>query len=79
MGEWRYRSTIFDHGTRRGEWSASSPGLFTSGEITPGTHWIGDWVGSGAGMDAVEKNKICSCQDSNPGQQACSPSLSIKF
>jgi hypothetical protein len=24
-----------------GEWSASRPGRFISGEIAPGTHWIG--------------------------------------
>jgi hypothetical protein len=35
-----------------GEWSALRPG-----EIPPGTHWIGDWVGPRAGLDAVEKRK----------------------
>jgi hypothetical protein len=25
-----------------GEWSASRPGRFSSGERSPGTHWIGD-------------------------------------
>jgi hypothetical protein len=28
-----------------GEWSASRPACFTSGERAPGTHWIGGWVG----------------------------------
>jgi hypothetical protein len=39
-----------------GEWSASPSCRFTPGEIVPGTHWIGGWVGLGAGLDAVEKN-----------------------
>jgi hypothetical protein len=26
-----------------GEWSASRPCRFTSGERAPGTHWIGGW------------------------------------
>jgi hypothetical protein len=33
-----------------GEWSASCPGYFT-----PGTHWIGGWVGPRAGLYAAEK------------------------
>jgi hypothetical protein len=32
------------------EWSASHPR-----ERTPGTHWIGGWVGPRAGLDYVEK------------------------
>jgi hypothetical protein len=28
-----------------GEWLASRSGHFTPGEIAPGTHWIGGWVG----------------------------------
>jgi hypothetical protein len=35
------------------EWSASRPSRFT-----PGTHWIGGWVGPRAGRDDVEKRKI---------------------
>jgi hypothetical protein len=38
-----------------GEWSASSSGHFTPGGKTPGTHWIGGWVGPGAGLDDMEK------------------------
>jgi hypothetical protein len=34
-----------------GEWSASRPGRFTPGEKVPGTHWIGGWVDSRAGLD----------------------------
>jgi hypothetical protein len=36
------------------EWSASRTGRFTAKERTPGTHWIGGWVGSRAGLDAVD-------------------------
>jgi hypothetical protein len=41
-----------------GEWSASRPCRFTSGERDPGTHWIGGWVGPRAGLDAMEKRNI---------------------
>jgi hypothetical protein len=34
-------------------WSASRPGRHTSREITPGTHWIGGWVGPKTGLDAM--------------------------
>jgi len=34
------------------EWLASRPGRFT-----PGTHWIGGWLGRKAGLDAVAKKK----------------------
>jgi hypothetical protein len=53
---WRYDSTILDLGTRW-RWSASRPDRFTPGEIAPSTDWIGGWVGSRAGLDAVEKRK----------------------
>jgi len=35
-------------------WSASHAGHFTPGEGTPGTHWIGSWVGPRRGGE--EKN-----------------------
>jgi hypothetical protein len=38
-----------------GEWSASRPGRFTPGEIAPGTHWTGGWVGPRAGLDDMQK------------------------
>jgi hypothetical protein len=41
-----------------GKWSASRPGLFTRGEVAPGTHWIGGWVNPRARLDYVEKKKI---------------------
>jgi len=49
------------------ELSDSSPGRFTFGERTPGTHQIGGWVGPRAGLDAVTKRKIPSPRrESNP-------------
>jgi hypothetical protein len=43
-----------------GEWSDSHPGRFTPRERAPGIHWIGGWVGLGAGLEAVVKRKyIC--------------------
>jgi hypothetical protein len=36
------------------ECSASHPGHFTPEERSSGTHWIGDWVGPRAGLDAGE-------------------------
>jgi hypothetical protein len=41
-----------------GEWSASRPCCFTTGEIAPGTHWVRGWVGPRAGLDAVDTRKM---------------------
>jgi hypothetical protein len=43
-----------------GEWSASRPDRFTPRERSPGTHWIGGWVGPRTVLDAVVKRKIPS-------------------
>jgi hypothetical protein len=37
-----------------GQLSASRLGCFSPGEIAPGTHWIGGWVGPRAGLIYVE-------------------------
>jgi hypothetical protein len=48
------------------EWSSSRPGRFT-----PDTPWIGGWMGSTAGLDAVAKTtNQCSCRESNPSRPA---------
>jgi hypothetical protein len=39
------------------EWSASCPGHFILAERAHSTHWIGGWMSSRAGFDAVEKKK----------------------
>jgi hypothetical protein len=41
-----------------GEWSVSRAGRITPRETAPGIHWIGDWVGPRAVLDAVVKRKI---------------------
>jgi hypothetical protein len=38
-----------------GEWSASCPARFTSGERTTVIHWIGGWVDLRGGLDDMEK------------------------
>jgi hypothetical protein len=43
---------MYDLGTRWGEWSTSRPGRFTPGEMAPGTHWRGGWVGPRGSLDA---------------------------
>jgi hypothetical protein len=68
LGEWTYSSTHSLTSALDGsEWSASHPVRFTPRERAPGTHWIGGWVGSSVGLDAMVKRKIPSpCWDSNP-------------
>jgi hypothetical protein len=59
LWEWRYSSTHpLTSALVRGEWSASRPGRCTPRETTPGTHWIGGWVGPRASLGAVWKRKI---------------------
>jgi hypothetical protein len=45
-----------------GEWSASRPGRFITGERAPCTHCIGGWAGPRAGLDDVEKRKFLTLQ-----------------
>jgi hypothetical protein len=59
-----------------GEWSASRPGHFNPRERTPGTHWIGDWVGPSAGLDAVMRRKFSApIGTRTPDHPASSPAL----
>jgi hypothetical protein len=57
VGKWRYSSIIFDLGTNEDEWSASRPCRFIPGESASGIYCTGGWVGSRAGMDAIQKKK----------------------
>jgi hypothetical protein len=54
------------------EWSCRPTVLgFIPGNRAPITHWIGGWMGSRVGLDAMEKRKICSsCWESNPDSLA---------
>jgi hypothetical protein len=56
--EWMYSITIFTSALDGGEWSVSLTCRFNPGKRTPGTHWIGGWVGSRPDVDAVEWRKI---------------------
>jgi hypothetical protein len=75
LGKWRYSSThSLASAPDGGEWSASRRGLITPRERAPGTHWIGDWVGPRAVLNAVVKRKIPSPRrESNPRPQSSSP------
>jgi hypothetical protein len=57
-------------GTRRGWVVSITPRpRFTPGEIAPGTHCTGGWVGPRAGLDAEVRGKIlCLSLGSNPGR-----------
>jgi hypothetical protein len=51
-----------------GEWSTSR-----SGSFTPGTHWIGSWVGPRAGAEKWRREKKshhCPCRKLNPGRSS---------
>jgi hypothetical protein len=41
-----------------GEWTTSSPCLFTFREKAPGTHLIRGWVGPRAGLDCMEDREF---------------------
>jgi hypothetical protein len=45
------------------------------GERAPGTHRIGGWVGSRAGLVTVDKIKISPCRERKPECPTCRPSL----
>jgi hypothetical protein len=54
----------------------NAPAMLYPWEWTPGTHWIGGWVGPRAGLDAGAGRKIlCPCQGSNPNRPAHSQTL----
>jgi hypothetical protein len=45
-------------------------------ETTPGTHWIGDWLGLRDGLDTkARENALRLCWESNPGRPVCSQTL----
>jgi hypothetical protein len=52
---------------------------FTPGEMTPGTHWTGGWVGPRAGVDTEARGKILSTlpeiEPRSPGRPARSQTL----
>jgi hypothetical protein len=68
LGKWRYSSTYsLTSALDGGESSDSRLCRFTPRKRTPGTHWIGGWVGPRAVLDAVVKRKIPNPRrESNP-------------
>jgi hypothetical protein len=53
-----------------GEWPASLPGRFISGEKASGTRWIGDWVGPRAVWPTWRRENSC---DSNSDPSVVQP------
>jgi hypothetical protein len=50
--------------------------LYPPRERTPGTHWIGGWMGLRAGLDTGARRKIfCPCRGLNPDRPAHSQTL----
>jgi hypothetical protein len=67
LGKWRYSSThSLTSALDGGDWSASRPGRFNSGETAPCTHCIGGWVGPRAVLDAMVKKIPNPRRESNP-------------
>jgi len=57
-----------------GQWSASRPGRFNTGERTSDTHWIGGWVGQKPVWKRWWREKSpYPCRESNPSRPAPSP------
>jgi hypothetical protein len=51
-----------------GEWLASRIGRFT-----PGTHWIGGWVGPRAGLDDMERRQFLTLPGHNSEPSVVEP------
>jgi hypothetical protein len=68
MGKRRHSSYSYLTSAARWGWvvSVTPRPRFTPGKRTPGTHWIGGWVGLRAGLNAGAGRKIlCPCRGSN--------------
>jgi hypothetical protein len=51
-----------------------APAALYPRERTPGTHWIGGWVGRRAGLDAEARRRIlCPCRGSNLDRSIVQP------
>jgi hypothetical protein len=67
LGDFRYSSThSLTLALDGGEWSASRPPALPPRERTPGTHWIGGWVGPREVQGAVLKRIPTTFRESNP-------------
>jgi hypothetical protein len=76
-GERSYSSYSFlTSALHGGEWSVPHPSYALPRERTPGTDWIGGWVGHTAGLDTEPKGKILFLRrGSNPSHPVCSQTL----
>ena len=52
-----YRHALLIAAVNRGDWWDLRSGRFTPEERLHVTHWVGDWLGPGAGLNAFEKEK----------------------
>jgi hypothetical protein len=73
--EWRYSSMHPNLGMRWRLVVSFPPQLLCPWGKNPGSHWIGDWVGSRASLDVVADRKILPCQKLNLGHPVCSQLL----
>jgi hypothetical protein len=62
-----------------GEWSVSRLGRFITGEKVPDTHWIGNWVGPRAGLDAVGETISATAGKRTEGRLTRSLLWNVKF
>jgi hypothetical protein len=62
----------------KGEWSASRPGRFITGERAPSTHCIGGWVGPRACLDAGEKS-LAPAGNRMPAVQPVASAIQIEL
>jgi hypothetical protein len=74
-GERRYSSYSYLTSATRWGWVIS---VTPRPRFTPGTHWIGGWVGLGDGLDEGARRKIlCPCRGSNLDQSDSIPNSEV--
>jgi hypothetical protein len=54
VGEWNIAPIFMTSAVDEVKWSASRPCRFTPEERSSVTLWLGGWLGSRAGLDAVQ-------------------------
>jgi hypothetical protein len=70
-----YSSIVLDLDTRLSGWSTLIPGRYiTRNVLSRDTNWTGGWMGTAAGLDAVEKN-LLHLSESNPSRPARDASI----
>jgi hypothetical protein len=75
-----YKQIFLSKALLGGEWSASRPSHFISGERATGITWIGSWVDTRAGLDDVEKWRILPPPGlESPTPRSSSPQLTADY